>query len=420
MVWTVAFMFAAIAFLALVCDIGYATYSGARLQNAADAASLAGAQMVQRDPSLVGSQAIAIALANKAAGVSIQLTPNPSNLPAGDIVIGHFDQATRQFTPTTVSPNAVKVTARLTSSSANGSAHLIFGSALGVGEANLTRTSIATLGPRPDGNAGIIVLAPHVPAAMNITGNGNTTVVGGDIQVDSDDNAALTDGGYGAITANDVNIVGANNFTGYATIAGTLNTHVAYMPDPLLNLPAPQQGADLGAVRVAGKENVTISPGYYSGGITLTSNGSVTLLPGIYILGGLGISVTGNGSVHASGVMLYITGTGQVNLTGNGVTVMSPPNPTVNTFAGADTYEGITVFQARANARPGIIAGNGNMSIDGVLYAPAALLTLTGNGDTIGSQVISNTLRITGNGALLINRRDGHVHPLPQNVYLVQ
>ena len=47
-------------------------------------------------------------------------------------------------------------------------------------------------------------------------------------------------------------------------------------------------------------------------------------------------------------------------------------------------------------------------------------MTLSGNGDTIGSEVIVDTLRLAGYGVVKVNRVGGHVPPLTQKVFLVQ
>ncbi len=171
---------------------------------------------------------------------------------------------------------------------------------------------------------------------------------------------------------------------------------------------------------LTGSRSSTITPGYYAGGITIAGNGSLTMAPGIYILGGAGLSITGNGSLAAQGVMIFITGAGRLNLAGNGAVTITPPNPAVDTYAGADTYQGISVFVDRTSTAANSITGNANMNIDGVLYMPNSPLTLAGNGGTEGAEIISNTLNVTGNGTITVNRGGGQVYPVPGIPYLAQ
>ena len=176
----------------------------------------------------------------------------------------------------------------------------------------------------------------------------------------------------------------------------------------------------MGTVSLSSKASVTLNPGYYPGGISLSSNSSVTLNPGIYVLDGAGLQASGNGSITANGVMIYLTGSGKINLTGNAKATITPPNPAVNTFEGADTYEGISIFQDRADHNAGTLTGNGGMALDGLIYLPGAQMTLSGNGDTLGAQLIVNTLRMTGNGSVTINYDKGKRPPALTRVHLVE
>ena len=55
------------------------------------------------------------------------------------------------------------------------------------------------------------------------------------------------------------------------------------------------------------------------------------------------------------------------------------------------TYAGILIFQARDNTSASTLSGNGMVMPGGVIYAPAAPLTMSGNGQFKGSLVV-NTL----------------------------
>lgn len=420
LVWVILLMLIFVGIVGLSIDTGYTYLAGAKIQTAADAAALAGALYVKTDANQARSKAAQFGLLNTAAQKSVGLGLNSSNGPAGDIVIGRFSTAKSAFTPTLTSPNAVQVTARFTSSSSNGPVGLLFGPIFGVDTANITRKAIAVAVNVAGGDAGIIVLNPTASPALTMAGSGEITVVGGDVQVNSNGSAAVKVTGYGSVTADEVDVVGKVQFTGYGTIVGDLETGAPAIPDPLANLPAPAKGPDLGAVNLTGSQSKTLSPGYYSGGITASGNGNLTLSPGIYVLDGAGLNYTGNGALTALGVTVYVTGTGKLNITGQGAVHITPPDPSVNTFAGADTYQGISLIQDRASRIASKITGWGNLNLDGVIYLPGSWLTLYGNGDVFGAQVIVDTLTLAGNGSVRVARSGGHVHPVPVKVYLVQ
>ncbi|MCE5278746.1 MAG: pilus assembly protein TadG-related protein [Planctomycetaceae bacterium] len=419
LVWTVLLIVVFLSLAALVCDWACIHLVSAQLQNAADAASLAGAQFVQKDPDQARAQAVRVARANAAAAAPVRVNSNASNDPAGDVVIGRFNTKTHQFTATLTSPNAVKVVARRDGTSPDGPLPLAFASLVGISHANVRGHAIAMM-TSIAGAPAVLVLDPHAPSALSAVGNGRMTVSGGDIHVDSDSRSAVTGTGNVRLDADNLNIVGEMRFTGNSGADAPVKTGADYIADPLATLPAPPITADLGTISLKNKATATIDPGYYSGGITLTANASITLNPGIYVVDGAGFQVSGNGSILAEGVMVYIKGSGILDLTGNGTVRITPPNPAVHTFQGADTYEGIAFFQERTSNSSASLSGNGGMSVDGALYLPGAQLTLTGNGDTLGAQLIVNTLRMTGNGEVTINYDKGNRPPTLTRVFLVE
>lgn len=420
LIWTVLTLLLMIAVSGLTIDLSYLYFTGAQLQDAADAASLAGAAAVTRDPAAARSQSLRIAAANYAAGASVSIRSNPDNAPDGDVVIGRFDRQAGTFTATLVNPNAVKVVARRTAASPGGGVGLMFGPAFGAKTANIERQAIAMTSATVGGDAGIIVLNPNSCSALSLTGNANVSVPGGDIQVNSDSLHALAANGNGVLDAANVNVVGDYRFTSNANVTGELNVGAAFMPDPLAELPAPPAGADLGSVKLTSNQSRTLSPGYYSGGISAQGNSALTLRPGIYVLDGQGIKLSGNATLSAQGVMLYIKGSGSVSLAGNGSVTITPPDPTEHTFTGADVYQGIALFQGRSNSRDADIVGNGSMLIEGVIYFPKATLSASGNGDTLGSTIIADKLTLNGNGTIRVAYDDGPGPPKPQKVFLVK
>src|SRR5690606_21221880 len=103
------FLTAFICMVGLACDLAWLCLVNQELQHAADASSLAGAQLVRTDQSAARLAAYNLGQANRAAHDPIIMNLNDANLPEGDIVLGHFDRDTLVFTPTTDGPNAVKV-----------------------------------------------------------------------------------------------------------------------------------------------------------------------------------------------------------------------------------------------------------------------------------------------------------------------
>lgn len=417
LIWVALMGIVFVGFVGLAIDTSFCLWAAHRLQIAADAAALAGAQRVRVDVPAAQNAAITVAQANTAAGQPVQLTANGGNDPAGDIVVGVYDSQARVFTPTLVSPNAVKVSARRTGSSLGGPLGLYFGPVFGVNTVNITRSAVALSGGGL--GAGLLVLSSHDPMALDLRGASNLEVRDGAIQVNSDNtskNAAMNAGGNVTVNAPEINVVG--DVSAPPSIRDKVNTPADVVPDPLASLPPvpTPYGADLGQIKTAG----TYQPGYYSGGINAGNpKGTITLEPGIYILDGVGLSLGSKAVLAANGVMLYVTGSGSVDIQAGSKVTLTPPDPALYSYPGVDTYKGIAIFQDRNDAHAGTLNGHPGIIVKGTIYMPTAAVTFVGTSDSIGNQMIVNTLQFVGNASLTIIYTGGNSLPSMKS-WLVQ
>ena len=154
---TVAIMLLALlGITALALDVGHALVARNQLQNASDAAALAGARalgliygansgsmtgytLTSGDSASIVSAASIAGADNQAAGVTVTVN-------ATDIATGNWDGATRTFTPTTVLPRAVRVITRR-DSTANGPISTFLGTVVGVTSVSVTAVATAQLNP---------------------------------------------------------------------------------------------------------------------------------------------------------------------------------------------------------------------------------------------------------------------------------
>jgi Flp pilus assembly protein TadG len=151
------FLMVLLAAGAAALDVGHALVARNELQNASDAAALAGtralgviyeglAPAVQQtymitggDVATITTQVQTAGAANSAAGVSIGIS-------AGDIQIGLWNPTTKVLTPTAFQPNAVRVTARR-DGAANGPISTFLASVIGMTSVNVSAVATAELGP---------------------------------------------------------------------------------------------------------------------------------------------------------------------------------------------------------------------------------------------------------------------------------
>jgi hypothetical protein len=291
---------------------------------------------------------------------------------------------------------------------------------------------------------GLLVLSPGGTALSN-SGNGTITVTSGSVMVNSSDPSAIINRQNAVITADEIDVVGGIADAG--TITGRTVTGAPPTFDPLGVVPPPnppppgsisqkltgtQRTKMLDDLVASGQitkafANGTnwnvylVSPGSFDQMQNFQSTDMVVFQQasagngGIYYLNSGGFRSTGASLLMdpgtTGGMMFFNNGTGQndaFSITGNGGGVVN-----LNGETGGN-YQGFVLFQNR-NAAEGIsITGNGAFTIQGAIYAPGADLALHGNGtsQTIGSQVISKTVTIGGNGAVTIANAAGVAAPV--------
>ena len=428
--WLAVTLIILVLFMGLSIDGARFYVAAHQLQNAADAAALAGARIVRVDQDEARNQAQYIGGENSTLGDSVVLNLNSGNDPNGDIVIGRFYYDERGFIPLQdlpedVKPDALKAVTKRTESE-HGAIRLFFGPIVNVDTADVSRVAIAqAIG---GWGAGIIALDCYAEKALNIGDAAlDVTLTAGGIQVNSNaDDAFYTNKNtiYDPIPES-INVHGGvieNKFP--EDLYDVTNLGAPRMPDPLCPdaqcdgsvaggdcLPEPDFGPVIQeeTVTVEPNETKTIGPGYYPGGIKLLSSTETLILePGIYILDGEGLYINGGNLLATDGVMFYITGDGKVDMQGNGTVQIN-----TNSEIESGPFTGIAIYQDRDNHNDASIHGTGNLDIVGTIYFPQNHVLITGTGDGFGTQLIANTIEIGGHGTIQINY-DGR-NPFPAN-----
>jgi hypothetical protein len=239
---------------------------------------------------------------------------------------------------------------------------------------------------------GILLLNPSGTALKGV-GNGtvdvtdpkNYTGTGGSIYVDSTGPSAVSLVGNANVSAPTIYIAKTGSApAGVTATGGSVNMGATALTDPLSNIPEPT------ASNPPSGGNVVSLPNGITGSMTLASNT-------VYIVGGPGISLSGNATLTGAKVMLYVTGANAaISLTSNGAVTLSPMT--------TGPYAGMVLFQGRSDSIGDTLTGNGNLNITGTIYAPDASMTATGNGttDVFGSQIIASNLTVKGNGTVSV------------------
>lgn len=393
-------------------DYGYGALEQRQAQAAADAAALSGTIDLPSYPALVQGNAVTVATANGFTdgvdGVTVTATNPPTTGPrTGDLK--------------SVEVNITKVL------------NTRFMRVLNVNTMTISARAVATTAGAAF-PCGIYVLNPSAADALSSSGNGTAAVNGGCIQVNSTSPSAAHVNGNAIVSSTGTNVGGGCVISGGAGAAfiPPCATGQPASIDPLLQVPTPSgslppaQPGCVGAPPTctvnAGTGSVTYAPGVY-GGISLSGNSSValTLSPGTYIITGP-MTGTGQAGLFGTGVTLYFacpkatspyyqpctTGQsgGSLSISGNNDFNLSGPT--------SGSYQGIVIYYDRNNVAPLDLAGNGGAAATGTIYAKSANVTITGNGSTYNSLIVSDKLTISGNGNTTINYNPANNYPTQQ------
>jgi hypothetical protein len=244
----------------------------------------------------------------------------------------------------------------------------------------------------------IFVLNPSASGALTVSGNASINIPG-EVVVDSSSSSALSAAGNAQITASVIDVLGGFQKTGSAAISPAPRTGVS-VPDPLTGLSGPSTTGltNYGSVNLTGGSQV-INPGIY-GQIKVSGGASLTLNPGTYLVEGGGLTVTGNAGISGQNVFIYNAGSNYPNSGGNFGGITLSGTGTFNLSAPTSgPYAGILIFQSRQNTRALSFSGNALAGMTGVIYAPNALLSMSGNA-TLQSALDVGMLNLSGNVSL--------------------
>jgi Flp pilus assembly protein TadG len=432
------------AMLGLLLDGGQALALRRQLQNAGDAAALAGANAIVQSGAGAGCSATAgppPGAARAAIVTAAQTAVHASlpNLPNASIDVSCPDGYASNYV----------VQVNLANQSPG-----YFAGILGMHGFHVATTSQAVNGRPPGGvKYSVVELDPYnaaAPAAYRgcpsvLFSGSNTVIFDGSVQVDSSCSAAnggalATNGNSATVQVNNsatINLVGGYT-PGALTITPTPRTGQPVVKDPLAWLPpitvptctTPGTYCHTTQTTLNGGSTL-LEPGVYKGGIAMKNSAVAYLHPGIYILtdaangtGGFQIGAqnkvysipsTLSSTTDASwatdcttsncGVLIYATGQTSNAMSGvmkDDITVgagatlrLRPYLHTLDPIGVPDlSYDNLLFWQDKnpvptsSYAQPPIsLSGGGQINLSGTLYAPSAIVAMGGNSGGSGGSV---------------------------------
>jgi len=373
---TVISLIAICAVVALAADMGYFFDYRRQMQTGADGAAMAGAEQLRRraDDSEIRSAAIGGAASNgftngaNAAQVTVNHPPGSGFYTGNDAFVEAIISQPRPA---------------------------IFMRILGFESATVSTRAVA--GAQDSPNC-VYALDPTATHSFNTSGSASVNAACG-IIVDSSSGSALVSSGGGQVTATSIAVTG--NAVG-CCFSPTPETSVPPEPDPFAGRAAPQfSGCDYTNLHVNSVTRV-LTPGVYCGGIDISGgNSSVTFLPGLYVLNGGGLSVSGGGTINGTGVTFYNTGSAgyaykPLAISGGTMGMLAAPT--------SGPMEAILFFQDRSitSSQTNTVSGGSTLSFEGALYFPTTPLNFSGNssGSAAYTIIVAQTIDFSGLSSL--------------------
>jgi Flp pilus assembly protein TadG len=262
----------------------------------------------------------------------------------------------------------------------------------------VTSTSIASC---------VVSLASSGSGVISLSGNGSVDLTNCNLDANSPSKTSLTLNGNALVAAQGVHLAGGFSTTGNASIVTpNLTTFASPVNDPYAGRTIPSYSG-------CNETNYTPTGGtlpnfgavtVYCGGLSFSSNTTVTVPAGIYIIDGGNFSISGGASVTGTGVTFILTshtgtGIGSFNVSGTGVVTLTAP--TTGPTAGIVFW----VDKRASSSTTSSYTGNGTGNLTGAIYAPSSAIDYSGNGssDNGCTQIVSNTSTFVGNATLSHN-----------------
>lgn len=318
-----------------------------------------------------------------------------------DVQIGYWDQNKKTFTPSgeNARANAVRVIASRTAE--KGNPHpTFFGQVFGISAFNTVAVSaIATqsAGSSPC----LIALAPN-GTGLKLNSNAKINLAHCGIHVHSADGAAFTAESNAKVNVADADICirGGAQIRSNSDVEPSPETNCSPMEDPFAAVPAlPSSGCERVQGPINSNQNVNLTPCTYRGGLTVSSNATVNLAPGEYVIKDGPLIIGSNATLNGDGVAIY--------LTGPNAQVIFNSNASVN-LTGPETgpLTGFVLIQDRNYGGEHIFNSNAATVLSGAIYFPQATLKMSSN-NQIGStskcmMIVVNRLDIASNSGVKI------------------
>jgi hypothetical protein len=266
------------------------------------------------------------------------------------------------------------------------------------------RSVSAPIGTSAGGGMCVLALAP---SGTGITINGTPLLDARtcNVYVNSSSRTSVNLVGQAVLRGYDIFLVGGFRTTGQAALLPTdeLQTYFASpTADPYAARTIPAfSGCNHTGHSVTGAATFTAgaTPYVFCDGLSISGSGTVTFNPGVYVIDKGDLNISGSGTINATGGVTFIVTRRSGQSAGDIGGVSASGTGPINIRAPATgPSAGIAVWvDKRATSRSFGASGGRVWNITGAIYAPSTSMTWSGGGASTCTQLVANTLTVSGN-----------------------
>ncbi|MGQ0663791.1 MAG: TadE/TadG family type IV pilus assembly protein [Pseudomonadota bacterium] len=255
----------------------------------------------------------------------------------------------------------------------------------------------------PPGQACALALAPGSEQGIRLDSNATVDLGGCGMAANSTAADAIRFDSNSSLTAASLNTVGGFQARGNSTqnLGSPAQTGQSPILDPYADLGVPQPLGSCTSNGLRVRNNATLSPGRYCGGLRIDSNSTVNFQPGVYIIDGGVFDINSNVTVNGTGVTFILTGhSGLVRMDSNVTANLTAPT--------AGGYRGVLFYQDRnvdSSGSANEFKSNVRLNVNGAFYFPSREVRFDSNSnltvvDGGCSQIIARTIRFDSNATV--------------------
>lgn len=278
----------------------------------------------------------------------------------------------------------------------------------------------------------IMVMNEDDCGAFTLSGQAFVTVDGGETYIRSDcngngNNKALIASGQAGIESEGNDLVGGYRTTGQASFTPEPNP-TSWMDDPFGGTAQPTIPSGLptrSTSNISGQGNVTLDPGRYPNGLSMSGQGRVTFRAGTYVFENnfqvsgqrdvvfgegiyifrRGFDLSGQGDLEGDNVLFYHTCRNASPCNGASLSSINYSGQGDLDLSSRDEFNNVVVWVDRTAGGSSTVqmSGQSNWDIDGILYAVDSQLRMSGQGSqalTLNMSIIVDTLEMSGQASI--------------------